>query len=206
MPEIFISALLACGIGYLLGSIPFGLIFARLAGVNLRSVGSGNIGATNVLRTGKKFIAFLTLLFDVLKGVAAVWITRDILGLESNLHLFAAVTAFLGHCYPVWLKFNGGKGVATYFGLLMILAPLVFVVCALSWLITFAITRISSISSLAVACIAPLTSIAMILAFDELNYEPFYVQVVLSGILILRHRANIVRIKDGKEPKFGSKS
>lgn len=207
-----ILTLLAAGIGYLLGSIPFGLIFSHLAGVDLRSVGSGNIGATNVLRTGKKFIAFLTLLFDVLKAVAAVLVTQNLIDASSadsytTYYLISAVGAFLGHCFPVWLKFNGGKGVATYFGLLMILSLPVFFVCAIGWLATFAITRVSSVSSITIAVLAPATTLLIIFyptAFLVSGYEHFYVQLILSSILIWRHRQNIVRLCNGTEPKFGS--
>lgn len=211
MQDILIYTPIAFGVGYLLGSIPFGLIFARIAGVDLRSVGSGNIGATNVLRTGKKSIAFLTLLFDVLKAIVAVWLIQILQEsvnpiYETSYYLYAAVGAFLGHCFPVWLKFNGGKGVATYFGLLMILSPLVFFICAISWLATFAITRVSSISSLTISVVAPATTFILVYFFARSDYEHFLVQLILSSLLIWRHHQNISRIIKGTEPKFGSKS
>lgn len=219
MEFVILSAVATFAVGYLLGSIPFGLIFTRMAGVNLRAVGSGNIGATNVLRTGKKFIAFLTLLFDVLKAVAAVWITKELANSflpdsSISFHLIAAVGAFLGHCFPIWLMFKGGKGVATYFGLLMILSPTIFLVCAIAWLVTFAITRVSSISSITIAVIAPVTFLLGLLIANPFlsgllspsNGQHFFVQVLLSGILVLRHQQNIARILDGTEPKFGTKT
>ncbi len=215
MQDFILYAVIAFGIGYLLGSIPFGLIFSQLAGVNLRDVGSGNIGATNVLRTGKKFLAFLTLLFDVLKAIAAVLIIKALANSifpdsSTNYHLFAAVGAFLGHCFPVWLKFNGGKGVATYFGLMMILSPYIFLISAIVWLATFAIIRVSSISSMTVAVVAPITFvIGMQYSLEVLspsNAQHFFMQMMLSCVLICRHLQNISRIVEGTEPKFRSKT
>jgi acyl phosphate:glycerol-3-phosphate acyltransferase len=187
----------ALAFGYLLGSIPFGLIVTRLAGTqDIRSIGSGNIGATNVLRTGRKELAIATLLGDALKGTVAVLITAHFY--DQNLAVLAALGAFLGHLFPIWLKFKGGKGVATYIGLLIGLAWPVAVAFCLIWLIVAAITRYSSLSALAASAATP-----AILWFggDHLEAQLF---LVLTALLWFMHRPNIGRLLNGTEGKIGS--
>jgi glycerol-3-phosphate acyltransferase PlsY len=188
---------LALAFGYLLGSIPFGLIVTRLAGTqDLRSIGSGNIGATNVLRTGRKELAIATLLGDMLKGTAAVLMTAHFYG--RDLAMLAALGAFLGHLFPVWLKFRGGKGVATYIGLLIGLAWPVALAFCLIWLIVAAVTRYSSLSALvASAATSP------ILWFSGERPESL-IFLLLAALLWFMHRDNIRRLLDGTEGKIGS--
>lgn len=191
-------------LGYGLGSIAFGLVLTKIVGGgDLRSVGSGNIGATNVLRTGRKGLAAATLLLDLLKGVVAVWIAQYIanaynIGNSLDAGLMAALGAFLGHLYPIWLKFNGGKGVATYAGIALILCWPVGLLFAVLWIGTLALVRISSLAGLLASLSAPIAAlylggpkIAMILALCTL-------------LTFWRHRANISRLISGKEPKVGS--
>lgn len=188
-------------IGYGLGSIPFGLLLTRLAGLgDIRDIGSGNIGATNVLRTGRKDIAFATLILDSFKAGLAVLLLASLSG-ERNVGLIAGAVAFLGHCYPIWLGFKGGKGVATYAGLLVFASPLALAVGAPIWLGLFALTRISSLSALVAAAIIPFG--AYILG------ETMFAASVLFALSVLvfwTHRENINRLVSGTEPKFGSKS
>lgn len=189
---------LALGIGYLFGSIPFGLLITRRAGTaDLRSIGSGNIGATNVLRTGRKGLAAATLLGDMLKGTAAVLLARYLFGNEAAIA--AGLGAFLGHILPVWLKFKGGKGVATYIGVLLGLWwPAALIFCAI-WLAVAAITRYSSLAALiASAAIPPL-----LLWLQYLPLSGLF--AVLSAILWFKHRGNISRLMDGSEGKIGAK-
>jgi acyl phosphate:glycerol-3-phosphate acyltransferase len=185
--------------GYLCGSIPFGILLTRLAGApDLRSIGSGNIGATNVLRTGRKGLAAATLLGDMLKGTVAVLLTYYVLGREPAI--VAAVGAFLGHLFPVWLRFRGGKGVATYIGILLGLVwPAAIVFCAV-WLAAAALTRYSSLAALIAAAVTP--------AFlwwrgDFLEAQVF---LALSALLWIRHRDNIARLLTGAEGKIGRRS
>jgi len=183
--------------GYLLGSIPFGLIITRLAGTeDIRSIGSGNIGATNVLRTGNKYLAFLTLLGDVLKGTAAA-----LLGARwgPETAILAAFGAFIGHCFPIWLKFRGGKGVATFFGILLGLNWMAFLAAGAVWLVTAAVSRYSSLSALLASAAAPL--LLYIVGHVQLA-ELFF---VITLILWLRHRQNITRLVAGTEGRIGSK-
>ncbi|NQY96206.1 MAG: glycerol-3-phosphate 1-O-acyltransferase PlsY [Henriciella sp.] len=186
--------------GYLLGSIPFGLLLTRLAGLgDIRQVGSGNIGATNVLRTGRKDLAFATLLLDSFKAGLAVLIIASVTG-ERNFGLIAGLFAFIGHCYPIWLGFKGGKGVATYAGLLVFASPLALAVGAPIWLILFALTRISSLSALTAAACVPIGA--------YLLGETQFASLLLLGLSVLvfwTHRENIKRLLKGTEPKFGSK-
>ena len=188
-------------IGYILGSIPFGLLLTRLAGLgDIREIGSGNIGATNVLRTGRKDLALATLLLDSFKAGIAVLLLTWLSG-DRNVGLIAGAVAFLGHCYPVWLGFKGGKGVATYAGLLVFASPLALAVGAPIWLGLFALTRISSLSALAAAAIVP--------AGAFLLGETGFAALTLLGLSILvfwTHRENIKRLLAGTEPKFGSKT
>lgn len=186
-------------IGYLLGSIPFGLVLTRLAGTqDLRSIGSGNIGATNVLRTGRKGLAAATLLLDALKGTAAVVIALRIGGLDAAL--LAGLGAFLGHLFPVWLKFRGGKGVAVYIGILLGLIPAGALVFCLLWLATAFTTRYSSLSALVAAFVTPL----FLWWFSEPKLTSLF--VVLTLLLFYMHRENIKRLQSGQEGRIGEKT
>ena len=195
-------SLAAIALGYLLGSIPFGLLLTRAAGMgDVRKIGSGNIGATNVLRTGNKKLAALTLLHDALKGTAAVY-AGHWLGAHGGVailaSLLAGLAAFLGHVFPVWLGFKGGKGVATYIGVLLGAAwKLALVFCGV-WLLTAVVTRYSSLSALVAAITVPVAAwfidspaIALLAA-------------ILSLLLIWKHDANIRRLLAGDEPRIGS--
>ncbi len=189
--------LLALTLGYALGSIPFGLILTSLSGAgDLRSIGSGNIGATNVLRTGRKGIAAATLLLDLLKALAAVLIARAIWPGHEAL---AALGAILGHCFPVWLRFKGGKGVASMMGASLALAWPIGLAYAVTWLGLLAITRISSLAGMTAAIVAPIaawwlgrTDYALVLA-------------AIAVLVLVLHRGNIQRLLAGTEPRVGSK-
>ena len=186
-------------IGYLLGSIPFGLLFAYAFGEgDVRKIGSGSIGATNVLRTGSYTAAALTLLFDALKGAAAVAFTRQFLGPDAAL--FAGLAAFLGHLYPVWLKFKGGKGVAVSLGILSSLNWPVALLALATWGAVVAYFRISSLSALVAAVLTPL----YFLAFGK-SHEAF-LAVILALLVFFAHRQNIRRLLRGEEPRIGAKS
>ena len=189
--------LAALAFGYLLGSIPFGLIFAKLAGLgDIRKIGSGNIGATNVLRSGRKGIAALTLAADMLKGSIAVWLAGRY---GPDPAIIAGLGAFLGHCFPVWLKFKGGKGVATYVGVLAALAWKAALVFAGVWLATAVISRYSSLSALVATLAVP---IALYWMGDIQVAELF---VLMSALVWLFHRENIARLLSGAESKIGGK-
>jgi glycerol-3-phosphate acyltransferase PlsY len=187
----------ALGLGYLLGSIPFGLILTRLFGAgDLRSIGSGSIGATNVLRTGRKGLAAGTLLLDAGKGALAVWLAAQWWPLVAPIAAFGAI---VGHCFPVWLGFKGGKGVATALGIALALSPLVALFCAALWLVVFAVTRISSLGGMTASASGPIAAWA--LGRTELILP-------LTGIALVvlwRHRANIARLRTGTEPRVGQK-
>ncbi len=186
-------------IGYLFGSIPFGLVLTRLAGTqDIRSIGSGSIGATNVLRTGRKSLAAGTLLLDALKGTAAVVIAGYIAG--PNAAMVAGLGAFLGHLFPVWLKFRGGKGVATYIGVLLGLFWPGMVVFCLLWLATAFTTRYSSLSALVAAFITPI----FLWWFGHLALAALF--AVLTLLLFYAHRENIKRLQAGKESRIGEKA
>ena len=187
-------------LGYLIGSIPFGLLLTRAAGMgDVRKIGSGNIGATNVLRTGNKGLAAGTLLLDLLKGLAPVLIAECLGGEVAAA--FAAGAAVLGHCFPVWLGFKGGKGVATYAGLLPFVSLPGFFVAAPVWLGLFAITRISSLAALtAAALVAPGAWL-----LGERNLFIIGGLALLSLFVFWTHRANLGRLLKGEEPKFGAK-
>jgi acyl phosphate:glycerol-3-phosphate acyltransferase len=196
--------LIAIAVGYLLGSIPFGYLLTRAAGLgDVRSVGSGNIGATNVLRTGHKGLAALTLLLDALKGTAAVLIGHWIGaagGVAILASLLAGLAAFLGHVFPVWLGFRGGKGVATYIGVLLGVdwrAALAF--CGI-WLLVALLTRYSSLSALIAALITPIG------LFAFADHATALLAAVLSALLIYKHRTNIRRLAAGEEPRIGAKA
>ncbi len=189
--------LLALVIGYLLGSIPFGVLLTRASGAgDLRQIGSGNIGATNVLRTGRKGLAAATLLLDLAKGWAAVVIVAALLPGDEQL---AAAGAFVGHCYPVWLRFRGGKGVATLMGIVLALHPPLALVYAIVWLGLLATLRISSVAGMAAAVSAPVAAAV----FDRFDLVPLLLALAL--IVIWKHRDNIGRLLDGAEPRVGRK-
>lgn len=199
MPEWAVYAL-ASTAGYLAGSIPFGLVITRAAGLgDIRSIGSGNIGATNVLRTGRKDLALATLLLDSLKaGLAALALTV-LAGREAGF--IAGASAFIGHCYPIWLNFKGGKGVATYAGLLAFVTPLKgLVIAAPIWLGLFALTRISSLAALAAAAAVPPGTYLM----GERNPLVLAGLALLSVFVFWTHRANLGRLLKGTEPRFGN--
>ena len=200
MPDLTsapLSLLVVAVLAYLLGSVPFGIVMARLFGLgDLRKIGSGNIGATNVLRTGSKPAAFLTLVGDAGKGGAAVLLARALVG-EDAAQL-AGFAAFLGHCFPVYLRFKGGKGVATFLGTLLALAfPLGLAAC-LTWLATAAVFRISSLAALVAALSVPLWAL-------WLRPDAVLVGAVLAVLIFWRHGANIRRILAGEEPRIGQK-
>ncbi len=202
MPEITSPAailLLWAVIGYLLGSIPTGVILARVMGLgDLRQIGSGNIGATNVLRTGNKKAAALTLLGDALKGAAAVLLARSLAAPDAVQ--LAALAAFLGHCFPVWLKFRGGKGVATFLGVLLALTPLGGLIACAIWALTAWIGRMSSLAALLAAGWTPV--VVLLIGQHRLAV----LTLVLAILVYARHAANIRRLRTGTEPKFGRKT
>jgi glycerol-3-phosphate acyltransferase PlsY len=221
MGSLTLPLLAAAALGYLLGSIPFGLILTRAAGLgDIRKVGSGNIGATNVLRTGNKGLAAATLLLDALKGTAAVVLATAFL--PSVFHIAAgaqpgpdigrllllvavpwaaALGALVGHVYPVWLGFKGGKGVATYLGALIGVHWMAAVVFALTWLVTAAVTRISSLSAL-----AGLVAVVLYFVLFHGQATIFIAAIVLmSALVAYKHSANIQRLLKGEEPKIGAK-
>ena len=195
-PEAFLPVALI--LGYLLGSIPFGLVLTKLAGTaDLRSIGSGNIGATNVLRTGRKGLAAVTLICDMLKGTVAVVISGYYGG--PNAAMLAALGAFLGHLFPVWLKFRGGKGVAVYIGVLIgLFWPAAVVFCAL-WAATAATSRYSSLSALVASFVTPL----FLWWFGHAALASLF--AVLTMLLFYMHRENIKRLQAGAEGRIGEK-
>lgn len=190
----------ALAFGYLLGSIPFGLILTRLAGLgDIRNIGSGNIGTTNVLRTGNKFLAAATLLGDALKGTAAVLIVNSLYGQE--MALVAGFGAFLGHLFPVWLKFKGGKGVATYIGILLGLfwpAGLIFIGI---WITMAVLFRLSSLSALTASLATPI-----ILYFVFSRVQLAEMALLMTVLLWAKHHENIGRLLRGEESRIGAKS
>ncbi|TPK70416.1 glycerol-3-phosphate 1-O-acyltransferase PlsY [Mesorhizobium sp. B2-4-15] len=191
------GVILALVFGYLLGSIPFGLLLTRAAGLgDVRNIGSGNIGATNVLRTGNKGLAAATLLLDALKGTAAVLIVAHF---APETAVWAGLGAFLGHLFPAWLGFKGGKGVATYLGVLIGLAWQVALVFAVVWLVTAFLFRFSSLAALTAAVVVP---IALYFLSAPQIATLF---VVMSIVVFIKHRANISRLLAGTEGKIGAK-
>jgi len=194
--------------GYLLGSIPFGLVLTRAAGLgDIRDIGSGNIGATNVLRTGRKDIALATLLLDAGKAGIALLLARWIANLagladetQVQLGLVAGGAAFIGHCYPVWLGFKGGKGLATFFGVLFAgIWPIGFI-AAVTWLAIATIFRYSSLAGLCAAAIAPIAALVAQFSWAEIIFT-----AVLAALVFWRHRSNIERLRAGTEPRIGDK-
>ena len=189
--------ILATLLGYALGSIPFGLLLALATGQgDIRKIGSGNIGATNVLRTGKKGLAAVTLLLDLGKGLVAVLLAWRFL---PDVAAFAALGAVLGHCFPVWLRFKGGKGVATLAGVCFGLAWQIGLVYALVWIAVLAVTRISSASGMSAALAAPVAAALM----GRMELVP--VLAALAVLVIWLHRENLARLRAGTEPRIGSK-
>jgi len=200
-------------VGYLLGSIPFGLLLARAAGKgDIRQIGSGNIGATNVLRTGSKGLAAAVLVLDAGKGVAAVELVRWWSEADAGLTAVAGLGALAGHCYPVWLGFRGGKGVATMLGVSLALDPRIGLVSALVWLAMAWLTRISSVGGMSSAVVAPIAAMALGLLqpagfvgdLVELAHWVFALALAAMALIVLwQHRENIARLRAGTEPKIG---
>ena len=187
-------------LGYALGSVPFGLVLSRLAGAgDIRAIGSGNIGATNVLRTGRKGLAAATLLLDAGKAAVAYVIAALLFG-DSGAGLAAAAGAFLGHLYPVWIGFKGGKGVSTFIGGLIAASWPAALAFALVWLGVAAATRFSSASALAASVVAPLTALALGESHVALTFG------ILAALLCIKHAANIRRLTSGTEPRIGAKA
>ncbi|KAB2886771.1 MAG: glycerol-3-phosphate 1-O-acyltransferase PlsY [Pseudorhodoplanes sp.] len=196
-PASFPHDALAFVVGYALGSVPFGLLLMRLTGgPDIRAIGSGNIGATNVLRTGRKGLAGTTLLLDLLKGTVAVLLARYFLG--GGAALAAGLGAFLGHLFPVWLRFRGGKGVATFIGILLAFAWPLAAAYAVIWLIVAALTRYSSLAGL-IACTA---TPALLWAYGRTDVALLF--VVLAALVVFTHRANIARLATGREHRIGT--
>jgi glycerol-3-phosphate acyltransferase PlsY len=221
MIEFPIILLLASLIGYLFGSIPFGLILTKLAGYgDIRNIGSGNIGATNVLRTGNKKLAIATLLLDALKGAIAVYLIKTFIPDRSTMGacpieepclgytpdqiymalLVTALFALLGHIFPIWLKFKGGKGVATGLGILLTLSWPTGLAAAATWIITAALSRISSLSALVAVLLSPVY--AYVFTQDKLLT---LLCLLMSALIVAKHHANIKRLLKGEEPKIGKK-
>ena len=194
-----IPFLFALGAAYLLGSIPFGFLLVRLGGEgDIRQVGSGGTGATNVLRTGRKGLAVATLVLDCAKGWVAVWLGGKLAGLDASY--ICGVLAVVGHMFPVWLGFRGGKGVATGAGVLIAANPLLAVSCGAVWLgVAFAV-RISSASSLAATAMAPVVAAVL-----QVPFMLLVCTTVVAGLIWQRHRENIVRLVAGTEPRIGQK-
>ena len=196
----WVAYLVVALIGYGLGSIPFGLLLTRAAGLgDVRAIGSGNIGATNVLRTGNKKVAAATLLLDLLKGTAAVLIARLLMPTEPNVDMLAGVTAFIGHLFPVWLGFKGGKGVATYIGVLLGLFWPAVLIFAGVWIAVAYFSRYSSLAALVATLIVPLSLWAL-----GMNLLAA-VLALLTVIVWIKHNANIRRLLSGTEGKIGHK-
>ncbi|HEY8593244.1 MAG TPA: glycerol-3-phosphate 1-O-acyltransferase PlsY [Sphingomicrobium sp.] len=190
--------LFALALGYLLGSIPFGLILTRFTGRgDVRKIGSGNIGATNVLRTGSKPLAAMTLILDMLKATVAIAAARLLFGYEAQP--FAAAGAFIGHLYPVWLGFRGGKGVATLLGVLIALLWPAALIYAAIWILLLLTIRISSVAGMTAAISAPIAALLL---------DPRYFTLLLGFALLVlwKHRENILRLRKGTEPRIGSKT
>lgn len=192
--------ILAAVVGYLFGAVPFGLVICKAAGLgDIRAIGSGNIGATNVLRTGRKDLALATLLLDAGKAGIALAAFRALGGPDAGW--VAGAAAFLGHCYPVWLRFKGGKGVATFFGAVLVGSPLIGAGAAFAWAITAFTFRFSSLGALAAAVIA----VALGLMFKASPIALGAI-VLMAGLIYWTHRANIARLLKGEEPKIGARA
>lgn len=205
-PALGTLALAAVG-GYLLGSIPFGVILTRLVtGEDVRSIGSGNIGATNVLRTGRKDLAFATLILDAGKGAAAFLIAQSLFPGAPAIAAVAGGAAFLGHLFPVWLGFKGGKGVATFFGLLLAAAWPLGLLAGATWLLVAALFRMSSLAALIAAVGAPVYAFLPLAALGLPAPTPVAALSVFTAALIwIRHHENIARLLKGTEPRIGAR-
>ena len=210
MQDLAGNALLMLGAvalaGYLLGSIPFGVVLTRAFGAgDVRQIGSGNIGATNVLRTGRKDLAIATLLLDAGKGAAALLLARYLLGNEAAAAI-AGVAAFMGHLFPVWLGFKGGKGVATFFGLILAAWWPLGLLAAATWLLLAFTLRYSSLAALAAAAATPVYAVLPIAVLGLPVGKPILIMTIFTAILIfIRHHENIGRLVKGTEPKIGAK-
>ena len=203
-PALLTLGLVAIG-GYLLGSIPFGVILTRAAGAgDVRNIGSGNIGATNVLRTGRKDLAVATLILDAGKGAIALLIARHLFGETAGA--IAGGAAFMGHLFPVWLGFKGGKGVATFFGLILAACWPLGLMAAATWLIVAFALRYSSLAALVAAALAPLYALLPLLALGLPAPAPILILAIFTAVLIyIRHHENIARLLKGAEPKIGAR-
>jgi acyl phosphate:glycerol-3-phosphate acyltransferase len=197
--------ILAAAGGYLLGSIPFGLVLTRWAGLgDIREIGSGNIGATNVLRTGRRDLALATLLLDAGKAGIALLIARALSSgsaHQTEIELVAGAAAFIGHCYPVWLQFKGGKGVATFFGVLFAGIWPLGLLAGITWLAVATMFRMSSLAALCAAAITPIAGLIAGFSWSQVIFA-----LVLTALIFWRHRANIERIRAGTEPRIGAKA
>ena len=195
MSALALPPALAFVLGYLLGSIPFGIVLTKLTGgPDLRAIGSGNIGATNVLRTGRKGLAAATLLGDMFKGTVAVLIAHHLFGIEAAL--IAGLGAFIGHVFPVWLKFNGGKGVATYIGVLLALAWPVAALFVIVWMAVAFTSRYSSLAALVASALTPIALWFLALPYTAILFA------ILTVVLWVKHHANIRRLTNGSEGKI----
>jgi acyl phosphate:glycerol-3-phosphate acyltransferase len=205
-PMFSLNPLLAAAIvlvgGYFLGSIPFGVIATRIGGAgDLRAIGSGSIGATNVLRTGRRDLALITLLGDGGKGAVAVLLAGWLLG-SANDAAMAGGAAFFGHCFPVWLKFKGGKGVATFFGTLIAIAWPAGLLAGATWLVMAALFRYSSLAGLTAAALAPL----YVFLTGQTPEAKLYMAAFMAVLIFIRHEGNIRRLLKGEEPRIGAKA
>ncbi len=197
---MYLSFLSALIVGYAIGSIPFGLIFTNLAGFgDVRKIGSGNIGATNVLRTGNKWLAGATLIADMGKGALAIFIVSYFMKDQPYALLFAGFGAFLGHIFPIWLRFKGGKGVATYIGIMLILNPVTGLIMVGIWIFFAYALRISSLAALSMAAATPYISFMLGQGFMTI------LTLAISILIFYKHWENIKRLANGTEPKIGDK-
>ncbi|MGH8102246.1 MAG: glycerol-3-phosphate 1-O-acyltransferase PlsY [Chthoniobacterales bacterium] len=197
---------------YLLGSIPFGYIAGRIAGIDIRNVGSRNLGATNVTRTLGKAYGYSVFTLDFLKGLAAVRLSIVIAERAPGMSvspeitgMVAAIFCVIGHSFPIWLRFKGGKGVATSAGALFGLMPAALVIGAIVWIVTFQITRFVSLASMVAAIALPMATLILLLLGHATSYALFYFTIGLAGLIIVRHRANLSRLIRGTEPRFTRK-
>ena len=201
MPDPVLALAASVGGGYLLGSIPFGVIVTRLGGAgDVRQIGSGNIGATNVLRTGRRDLAAITLLADGGKGAIAALLAGWLFGPLAAV--LAAGAAFLGHIFPVWLKFKGGKGVATFFGTLIAVSPIAGLAAGATWIAMAFLFRLSSLAALAAAAVSPLLVFALDLGGEDKIFR-VYLAAFMAVLIYIRHIENIRRLLKGEEPRIG---